>query len=100
MSTGTHAYRTYVIIWGILLLLTVIMISIGESSLPNPVQATLLLAGSLTKATLILLYFMHLRYERSGLIVIVIAGIAVTGLLMFALPAFDGTQIFKQLTAR
>jgi caa(3)-type oxidase subunit IV len=85
-------------IWGVLLVLTLIMVAIGESSLPQAGQALLLLAGSLTKATLILLYFMHLKYEKSGLILTVIVGIMVTGLLMFALPAFDGTQIFQRLS--
>lgn len=99
-TTATHGYKTYVVIWAILLTLTVTMILIGQSSLPNFVQALLLLAGSLTKATLILLYFMHLRYEKAGLVLVVIVGIAVTGLLMFSLPAFDGTQIFKHLTSR
>jgi cytochrome c oxidase subunit 4 len=86
-----------VVIWGVLLALTMVMIYIGESSLPQAAQALLLLAGSLTKATLILLYFMHLRYEKAGLILTVIVGVAVTSLLMFALPAFDGTQIFERL---
>jgi cytochrome c oxidase subunit 4 len=97
MTTQARAYKTYWLIWGVLLALTLVMIYIGESAMPQVAQALLLLAGSLTKATLILLYFMHLRYERSGLILTVIVGILVTGLLMFSLPAFDGTQMAPRL---
>ena len=38
---------------------------------------------------------MHLRFEKMGLIMIVMVGIFVTSLLMFAIPAYDGTQILE-----
>ncbi len=99
MTTQAHGYKTYWIIWAVLLVATLVMIAISESQIPRLAEALLLLAGSLTKATLILLYFMHLRFEKAGLILVVIVGILVTGLLMFALPAFDGTQMVPRLTS-
>lgn len=97
MSTHAHRYRTYWIIWAVLLVATVVMIAIGDADLSASTQAVLLLFGSALKASLIVFYFMHLRYEKAGLVVTVLAGIFVTSLLMFLLPAYDGTQIFQKL---
>lgn len=95
MSEGTtgHGYKLYWMIWGVLLFFTVSMILIGESSMSTGPRALLLLLGSMVKASLIIFFFMHLRYEKSGLIIIVLVGIFFTSILMFSLPAFDGGEI-------
>ena len=46
--------------------------------------------GSAVKASLIIFYFMHLKFEKSGLVLTVIIGIFVTSILMFIVPAYDG----------
>ena len=97
MSEKAHRYRTYWIIWAVLLIATVVMIFIGDANIPASMQAVLLLLGSVLKASLIVFYFMHLRYEKAGLVITVLAGIFVTSLLMFLLPAYDGTQILEKL---
>jgi hypothetical protein len=38
---------------------------------------------------------MHLRFENRNLILLVLLGIFLTGILMFVVPAFDGTQILE-----
>ena len=100
MSTESHGYGIYWIIWGVLLMLTFTMIFIGEANLGYEAKAFLLLLGAAAKAALIIFYFMHLRLEKAGLAVIVLVGIFLTGTLMFALPAYDGSQIFQNLLYR
>ncbi len=94
-SAGSHGYKGYWILWVILLMLTVTMIFIGESNMPKAPHAILLLLGSSVKASLIIFFYMHLKLENRNLILIVIIGIFVTSVLMFLVPAYDGTNILQ-----
>lgn len=100
MTTESQGYGIYWIIWGVLLVLTFVMIFIGEANLGDGAKAFLLLLGAAAKAALIIFYFMHLRLEKAGLAVIVLVGIFLTGFLMFALPAYDGAHVFENLLYR
>ena len=95
MSEHSSSYKSYWILWIVLLAVTVTMIFIGESAMPHLPQALLLLVGSAIKATLIIFFYMHLRFENVGLILTVLVGIFVTSILMFVIPAYDGTQILE-----
>jgi cytochrome c oxidase subunit IV len=90
-AVSGHGYRGYWIIWAVLLTATVSMVFIGESQMHEASKALLLLVGSSIKATLIIFFYMHLRFERLNLILVVLVGIFVTGILMFAIPAYDGS---------
>lgn len=90
-AVGTHGYKGYLVIWVVLLMTTVTMVFIGESHMVEAPKALLLLIGSSIKATLIIFFYMHLRFERLSLILIVLVGIFVTGILMFVVPAYDGS---------
>ncbi len=84
MST-THAsptYKTYWVIWFILLALTVAMVFIGA----KPV----LIGGMLVKASLITLIYMHLVHEKKNLIWTVILGIFLTSAVLVVLMVPDG----------
>jgi cytochrome c oxidase subunit 4 len=94
--SASHGYKGYWMIWVVLLVATVTMIFIGESQMSTALQVVLLLMGSSIKATLIIFFYMHLRFEKMGLTMIVMVGIFVTSLLMFAIPAYDGTQILER----
>ena len=94
-TIAAHGYKTYVIILGILLAVTLVMIFIGESSMAPAPQALLLLLGSAIKATLIIFYYMHMRFENFGLILTVLVGIFITSFLMFVIPAYDGAYILE-----
>ena len=98
MSSESHGYGLYWVVWGVLLVLTFVMIFIGEANLGYVPKATLLLLGAAAKAALIIFYFMHMRWEKPTLAMIVLVGMFLTGSLMFALPAYDGSQIFQSLT--
>jgi cytochrome c oxidase subunit 4 len=94
-SVGSHGYKGYWLLWIVLLVLTVTMIFIGDSQLSKAPQAILLLLGASLKASLIIFFYMHLRFENRNLILLVLLGIFLTGILMFVVPAFDGTQILE-----
>ena len=95
-ESGKTVYLKYAKILGVLAVLTVSMIFISESGLAQAPKAVLLLLGSSIKATLIIFYFMHLKFEKMNLIVTVLVGIFVTSILMFVVPAYDGTQVLLQ----
>ena len=75
-------YRTYWIAWLILLGLTLTMIFISHPAV--------LIAGMSIKATIIGLWFMHLKYERPGFTAIIALAIFGTALLLFGLIVPDG----------
>lgn len=83
MSQSTSpSYRTYWIAWAALLLITLAMVFIGS----KPVLAT----GMLLKATIISLLYMHLKFERTGLILTVVLGIFATTAVLVVVLVPDG----------
>lgn len=82
MSATGAGYRSYWIAWLVLLILTVAMLAVG-----NP---TLLLGLVMVKASIIALWFMHLRQERFDVSMAVLIGIVGTGVLLFVVIAPDG----------
>lgn len=93
MSSDAHPYRFYWILWIVLLAVTLLMIAIESANLPAALAVVVLLFGSAIKATLIIFYYMHLKFEHMGLIMTVLVGLFVTAILMFVLPAYDGGHI-------
>ena len=64
MADAVHRvlpYRVYFTVWVCLILLTVLTLAVSYTSLHVAIQVALLIAT--TKASLVMLYFMHLRYE-------------------------------------
>lgn len=88
-------YRVYWSTWFVLLILTLGMIFTGGASLPKLVVVLLLSLAMLIKASLISGYFMHLRFERLSLILVVAGGILFTAMALFFLIAPDGVRILK-----
>lgn len=76
------SYKTYWYAWLCLLVLTLVMVFIGDP----PV----LIAGICVKALIITLWFIHLRYEKLELVLYVLGGIFATALVLFFLIAPDG----------
>jgi hypothetical protein len=77
--------KTYWFAWLILLVITVTMVFLGS----KPV----LIAGMSVKAAIILLWFMHLKYERLMFSVGILAAIFFTALLLFGLIVPDGLSM-------
>lgn len=76
-------YRTYWITWVILLCITVLMLLAEKFHMPRWVLVVFLLAFMMVKASFIGGNFMHLRFERSNLTLVVALGILVTSLILF-----------------
>ncbi len=85
---GAIGYRGYWIAWILLLLLTVAMVSVTSPAL--------IVAGIAIKATIISLWFMHLKFERISLGVVVIAVTILTLAILFTLLAWDAAVLFHK----
>jgi caa(3)-type oxidase subunit IV len=86
MSDTAHAkpYRVYWVTWGALLVITLSMLMAEMLHLPRWFLIGFLLCFMMVKAIMIGGNFMHLRYEKANLAVMVFAGIMVTSLILFA----------------
>jgi caa(3)-type oxidase subunit IV len=83
MTTATAPrYAVYLRIWLALLAITLLMVFTRN--------AAILLPGMAAKATLIALWFMHLKDERKDFIFYVVASIVIFSLVLFALLVPDG----------
>ncbi len=78
-------YRSYWIAWAVLLAITLLMVLTGRPAV--------LLAGIAVKAAIIALWFMHLKWERRDFTVTIITVTLMTGLVLFALIAPDGSAM-------
>ena len=91
-------YRSYWVVWGILLFLTGAMLFAEVTSFPRLLVAYLLLFAMASKALLIGAQFMHLRFEKPGLVWAVAGTVFFLGLFLFILISFDGLRILKMVT--
>jgi len=81
-NPATPHYAIYFKIWGVLLVITLLMVFTR-----NP---AILLPGMAAKATLIALWFMHLKDERRDFIFYIAGSIVLFSLILFALIVPDG----------
>jgi caa(3)-type oxidase subunit IV len=97
MSDSTHGspYRVYWITWAILLVITVAMLLAEKFHMPRWFLVLFLLAFMAVKATMIGGNFMHLRFERRNLAVMVAAGLVVTSLILFAYIAPESWHVMR-----
>jgi cytochrome c oxidase subunit 4 len=72
-KSAVHPHpRFYLLIWGALLFLTIVEVGASlKLALPHAEMILLLVTLAIVKAMLVALYFMHLRFERLGLSLIV-----------------------------
>jgi len=85
-------YRTYVNVWLVLIVLTGVTVAASVANLKQMAIFTALLVAT-AKSTLVLLYFMHLRYENklfAYMFIAVIATFAIFLGLTFADYSFRG----------
>jgi cytochrome c oxidase subunit IV len=83
-ESARNPYRIYVVTWAILLVITVAMLAAEMLHLSRWFLVVFLVSFMMVKAVMIGGNFMHLRFERRGLAVMVFAGIMVTSLVLFA----------------
>lgn len=80
-----HKSPNYMAIWAWLFVLTVIEIGVIFLPVVKLVIAILLIALAVSKAALVAMYFMHLRFERRTLGLIAVTPLAIGALLVFLL---------------
>ena len=72
-ATHDDGKGQYFWVWGALLVLTAIEVVLGYKQIFEPVRMLeVLLVLSIIKSALIMSYFMHLRFERLGLFLILV----------------------------
>jgi cytochrome c oxidase subunit IV len=89
--------RIYWMTWGVLLIITMIMLLIDSAQVSRSILLAVLLGAMAIKAALIAGNFMHLRHEHAGIIVTVVAGLLVMGLILYGLIAADAARIHQML---
>jgi cytochrome c oxidase subunit 4 len=87
-----HKQPNYIAIFWWLLALTILEVGVIFTPLARVFIAILLVGMALSKASLVAMYFMHLKFERTTLGLIAVAPILLCVLLVFALlPDLSGT---------
>ena len=82
-ATGSP-YRVYWVTWSILLAITVAMLAAESFHMPRWFLIVFLIVFMMVKAVMIGGNFMHLRYERRNLSVMVALGILLTSFILYA----------------
>src|SRR5436190_11526878 len=86
------SYKTYMMTWFWLLVMTMLALGLGYAPIPERVKALLLVGTTLAKILLIAAVFMHLRYERINLVMITIVPLILSIILFsFTFPETFGS---------
>lgn len=86
--------RTYCMIFGILMVLTIVTVAVSYLHLPVAMAILVALVVATLKASLVALYFMHLSHERQ-LIYYVLALTAIFFIFMMFVPLFTNLDRIK-----
>lgn len=95
MASAEHKHPNYMAIFWYLAVLTVAEIAVIFSPFGKMTIGVLLCAMALAKATLVAMYFMHLRFETRTLGMIAVTPLAIATLLVFVLLP-DGFAVAKK----
>lgn len=93
---GSHpetSYKAYWVTWLILLAITGIMLVADASPFSRTVVIGILMAAMIVKAALIGGQFMHLCFEKPGLVLAVAGTVLFLAAFLFVLISFDGLRI-------
>src|SRR3974377_86056 len=89
----THKQPNYIGIFWWLLALTILEVGVIFTPIARMLIAILLVGLALSKASLVAMYFMHLKFERTTLGLIAMTPLLLCVLLVFALlPDLSGTS--------
>ena len=75
MSEHIVSRKVYFGVFGALIVLTVVTVVVAEWDLPGRLNVIVALAVAVTKAVLVVLYFMHIKYSSRLTQVVVVTGI-------------------------
>jgi len=94
LEHAAGGYRIYAVTWFWLLVITIVELAIVLLHVPRILLATSLVILALMKATLIVAYFMHLRYEKLSLVYAVVVPMVFLAVVLFAFIAPDAVHVF------
>ena len=80
-----HGIRRYIMVFWWLLALTIVEVGVIFMPIPRFLVAILLVGAALSKASLVAMFYMHLRLERRTLGLIALTPLVICVLLVFAL---------------
>jgi len=95
MAASEHKHPNYMAIFWYLLVLTVAEIAVIYMHLPKFTLGVLLCAMALAKATMVAMYFMHLKFETRTLGLVAVTPLVIATLLIFVLLP-DGFAVSKR----
>jgi len=85
MAAESHKHPNYMAIFWMLAVLTVVEIAVVFLPFGKIVNGTLLCALAVTKAAMVAMYFMHLKFETRTLGLIAVTPLAIATLLVFVI---------------
>jgi cytochrome c oxidase subunit IV len=97
-ETTGNPYRIYVITWVVLLMITVAMLAAEMFHLPRWFLIVFLTCFMMVKAVMIAGNFMHLRFERPSLALVVASGLLVTSLILFSFISREAHHVARSLS--
>ncbi len=98
-ESSEHAHvegskKIFIAVWITLVMLTAVEVVLAYQHLPIKTMLAVLMSLSVVKASLIIAYFMHLRYERRSLVLTLMpALIFVIGMMFVSFP--DGLRLLE-----
>ena len=96
-AAGTDHRKDYIRIFIALLVLTIIEVGITYLKMDRRIMAALMIGLALTKASLVGLYFMHLRYEKRLLLWVAALPLPLAaGYAIFLM--LDSNHLFRAIT--
>lgn len=94
MESENVTTRTYSMVWLWLIVLTAVEVFLGYIHVPLTMMLVSVIGLSVIKAVLIMAYFMHLKFERLGLILTIVPAMVICILLFLAFFP-DGFRAFN-----
>jgi cytochrome c oxidase subunit IV len=80
----THAKPKYMLVWAVLAVLMMVKVGLTYAGWPKSVTVILLVIVAIWKASLVAMYYMHLRWEPRRLIIMVLAPLPLALILVLA----------------
>jgi cytochrome c oxidase subunit IV len=83
MSNDSHSMKPYTMVFGALMVLTVITVAISRVDLGKPMNWALGLAVACVKASLVVMIFMHLKHEKRSWLGMVLIPLLLVLIIVF-----------------
>jgi cytochrome c oxidase subunit IV len=97
-ETTGNPYRIYRITWVVLLIITMAMLAAEMFHFPRWFLIVFLVCFMMVKAVMIAGNFMHLRFERPSLAMVVASGLLVTSLILFSFISREAHHVARSLS--